>query len=188
MRRRVTRFQRGVTLIELVVSIVIVSVATIGLMTVVTAAVGRSADPMIESQATAIAQGYLDEIAQVGFCDPDFDPDGDPATGCPEECTASPCQTGCGGRAFAAESGRAEYDDVCDYAGLADDGARDRLDNGLAGLLDYRVDVTVRDSGVRLGDPALSADSGEVVRVEITVRHPALAVPYTVSTYQANLP
>ena len=54
--------QRGLTLIELVASIVIISVATIGLMAAVTAAVGRSADPMIQNQATAVGVAYMEEI------------------------------------------------------------------------------------------------------------------------------
>ena len=54
--------QRGLTLIELVASIVIISVATIGLMAAVTAAVGRSADPMIQNQDTAIGVAYMEEI------------------------------------------------------------------------------------------------------------------------------
>jgi MSHA pilin protein MshD len=187
----VTRARRhraaGVTLIELVASIVIVAVATIGLMTVVAATVGRSADPLVESQAQAVAQAYLEEIAQAAFCDPDFDPDSDPATGCRQECSASACQAGCGGTAFGSEGSRASFDDVCDYDALSDHGARDRLGAALAGLQEYTVDVRVRDQGITLGSPALASDAGQVLRVDVTVGHSALTVPYRVAIFRANV-
>lgn len=177
----------GVTLIELVASIVIVAVATVGLMTVVAATVGRSADPLVESQAQAVAQAYLDEVTQAGFCDPDYDPDGNPATGCRQECTASACQAGCGGSGFGAEGARAGFDDICDYAALNDVGARDRLGAALAGLGNYTVNVQVHDVGVALGSPALTSDAGQVLRVDVTVSHEALAEPYRVSVFRANV-
>ena len=74
--------QRGLTLIELVASIVIISVATIGLMAAVTAAVGRSADPMIQNQATAIGVAYMEEITLAPLCDPAYNPDGNASTTC----------------------------------------------------------------------------------------------------------
>ncbi|MGD9603589.1 MAG: prepilin-type N-terminal cleavage/methylation domain-containing protein [Gammaproteobacteria bacterium] len=178
--------QQGVTLVELVVSIVIVAVATVGLMMAVSATAGRSADPMVESQAGAIAQAYLDEVLQTGFCDPEFDPDGNPGTGCREECSVSACSGGCAGRSFSIEGTRARFDDVCDYDGLRDSGARDRSGAALADLADYQVSIDVRDLGIGLGDPALSSDAGEVLRVEVTVAHPALGVTYRVSGYRSN--
>ena len=51
----------GATLVELVLSIAIVGVAMAGLMAVVSGLIGRSSDPMIEHQAQAIAQAYLEE-------------------------------------------------------------------------------------------------------------------------------
>ncbi len=182
------RAVRGVTLIELIASIVIISVALVGLMVAVAAASGRSADPMIEAQAQAIAAAYVDEIAQTGFCDPSYDPDGDPATGCRAECVASPCRSGCGGAAFGAEAGRAAFDDICDYAGLRDSGATDRVGRALAGLEGYAVNVAVADSGVTLGNPALRADTGQVVRVDVTVTHAGLAQPLALSRYKTNVP
>lgn len=187
MTRGPRRQCAGVTLVELVASIVIVAVATVGLMTVVAATVGRSADPLVESQAQAVAQAYLDEIAQVEFCDPDYDPDGDPGTGCRQECSASACQAGCGGSGFGAEGSRAGFDDICDYDGLNDSGARDRLGAALAGLGDYTVDVRVLDAGVTVGSPALAADAGQVLRVDVTVSHDALSVPYRVAMFRANV-
>ena len=49
------RAQAGLSFIELVASIVIISVATFGLMLAVTSTVNRSANPMVETQAAAVA-------------------------------------------------------------------------------------------------------------------------------------
>lgn len=182
------RNQRGLTLIELVASIVIISVATVGLMAAVSAAVGRSADPMIQVQATSIAAAYLEEATLAPVCDPAYNPDGDSGTTCRSDCTTNPCSGGCGGSAFAPESGRAAFDDVCDYNGLSDAGAKDRQGNALAGLSGYTVNVSVLDgSGISLGSPALNASTGRVVRVEVQVTNPMLSPPVTLVGYRANI-
>jgi MSHA pilin protein MshD len=180
--------QRGLTLIELVASIVIISVATIGLMAAVTAAVGRSADPMIQNQATAIGVAYMEEITLAPLCDPAYNPDGNASTTCRNECNTNPCSGGCGGSVFGAEAGRSAYDDVCDYNGLSDSGAKDRQGNALTGLSGYTVNASVLDgSGISLGSPALTAASGRVVRIEVQVSHPMLSPSITLVGYKANL-
>lgn len=179
--------ERGVTLIELVASIVIISVATFALMTAISAVTAHSADPMITAQATALANSYLEEATLAGFCDPSYDPDHNPATTCRTECTVSACSGGCGGAAYGAESSRAGFDDVCDYDGIDDAGARDRDGNAITGLADYTVTVHVIDSGISLGAPALSANAGQVVRVDVAVDHAGLPAPIRLSAYKANV-
>ncbi len=181
------RHQRGVTFVELVAAIVIVAVASFGLMLALSGAVGRSADPMIETQAVAIARAYLDEATLAGFCDPAFDPDGDPATGCRQDCVASPCASGCGGAGFEAEAVRARYDDVCDYDGLDDAGARDRRGIALTELAAYRVRVDVRDSGISVGTPPLTGAAGQAVRVDVSVDHAGLGTPIVMSAWRTNV-
>lgn len=56
------QLQRGVTLIELVVSIVIITIAVGGVMALFVGTTSTSADPMIRAQQLAIAQSYMDEI------------------------------------------------------------------------------------------------------------------------------
>lgn len=181
------RLQGGFTLVELVTSIVIFSVATIGLMLAVSASLGRSADPMIEIQATAIAKAYLEEATRANFCDPSYNPDNNTATTCQADCTGRACASGCGGSAFGAESGRASYDDVCDYGGLTDVGPRNRAGSTLPALSSYTVSVQVLDTlAVSLGSPALAATAGQVVRVDVTVNHAALRAPIVMSAYKAN--
>jgi len=189
MRTRAPRAsQRGLTFIELVASMVIVSVATLGLMLAVSSAVGRSADPLIQEQATSVARAYLEEATLAGFCDPSFNPDGNAATTCRVECTGRPCASGCAGAVFGVETSRANYDDVCDYNGLSDVGARDRNGLSIARLAAYNVSVSVLDqSSVTLGSPALGASTGQIVRVEVSVSHNALSAPVRVTAYKANL-
>lgn len=68
-----TAAQRGITLIEQIVFVVIVSVGVIGLVSVMNPAIRASADPMVTKQFVAIAESLLNEILHQPFtwCDPD---------------------------------------------------------------------------------------------------------------------
>ncbi len=65
--------QRGLTLIELIMFIVIVGVALAGVLTVFNITTRSSADPMIRKQMLAIAEALLEEVQLQPFtwCDPD---------------------------------------------------------------------------------------------------------------------
>jgi MSHA pilin protein MshD len=54
--------QAGVTLVELVLSMVIISIALVGVLSVINLTVSHSADPVVQHQAIAIAESYLEEI------------------------------------------------------------------------------------------------------------------------------
>ncbi|WP_260292905.1 prepilin-type N-terminal cleavage/methylation domain-containing protein [Sedimenticola hydrogenitrophicus] len=152
--------QRGVTLIELVVSIVILSVAAAGIMMVMTRTVLSSADPMLREQATAIAQSYMEEILTQPLTDPD------------------------GGEVNGPEGGetRATYDDVWDYHGIANSaGALDQNGGSVAGLEGYNIAVAVSTAnlGPGAGSPA--------VRIAITVTHDGQAgINVPVVAYRLN--
>ncbi|MCC7412156.1 MAG: type II secretion system protein [Gammaproteobacteria bacterium] len=182
--KRVSRL-RGVTLIELIVSIVVLSVAITGIVLAVVSVTQRSADPMVQEQASAIAQAYLEEVMLRPFCDPDLDVDTDPATplACPIDCTGPVCGA-CRGAGAGTEAARPLYDDICDYDGLATSGAFDQTGAALPGLGGYQVTVEVVDSGVSLD--GLAADSGQAALINVTVSHPALDIPVTLSAYKAN--
>jgi MSHA pilin protein MshD len=110
------RENRGFTLIELVISIVVVSIALGGVLMAINYTVTHSADPMLQHQAVAIAESYMEEILLKPFADPDGVDD---------------------------EIDRVQFDDVDDYDGLNDNEARDQTDTPIAGLGDYTVAVTV---------------------------------------------
>jgi MSHA pilin protein MshD len=109
--------ERGFTFIEVIIAIVIIGIAVAGVLSVMNLTVSRSADPMIQEQAVAIAEAYLEEIRTKAFSDPDGSETGE---------------------------GRATYDDVEDYDGLTDTGAHDQNNQAITGLAGYTVQVTVQ--------------------------------------------
>lgn len=145
--------QGGVTLVELLVSIVIVSIAASTVLGVISMTTAASADPMIRHQAAAIAEAYLEEI----LLKPIDDPDG-----------------------VDGEAARADYDDLDDYDGLADAGARDQFGAPIAALADYRVAVSVGASGALPGVPGADA-----TRVDVVVTH-ANDVSFVLSGYRTR--
>jgi MSHA pilin protein MshD len=157
--------QAGLSLIELVMFIMVISLGLAGVLLVMNYTSRRSADPMIREQALLIAESYMEEILVKKFIDP---------TGG----TTRTCPT--------AEGGRTNYDNVCDYNGLSDVGARDQFGNAITGLENYNVAVTVSGgAGISLGPSTnLVANTGSVrvLRVDITVTHggvPDFSLPLT---------
>jgi MSHA pilin protein MshD len=64
--------QRGLTLIELIIFIVIVTVALTGVLMVLNVATQSSADPLVRKQMLTLAEGVLEEVQMQAFtwCDP----------------------------------------------------------------------------------------------------------------------
>lgn len=153
-------FGLGFTLIELVLAVAILSIGVVAFMNQVVNVTAHSVDPMLQQQAHAIAQSYMEEIFSQPFCDPDF------STSCRTACTSASACSVCN----AAEGSRSAYDAVCDYNGLADStGARDSSGALAGGLGAYNVSVVVDDSGVTLA--GLSSASGQLMEVTVTVTH-----------------
>lgn len=107
--------QSGVTLIELIVFIIVVSVALAGVLSVLNLTVARSADPVLFKQALAAADAMMEEILLKDFADP-----GGPA-----------------------EAGRATWDNVDDYNGYSSAGVFSPADLATPVLTDYNVAVQV---------------------------------------------
>lgn len=106
----------GVTLVELIISMLIISIALAGVLSVMNFTTGRSADPMLQHQAIAIAEAYMEEILLQGYENPDGGYEG---------------------------SDRDKFDDVDDYNGLHDESATDQDGNAIDSLGNYVIDVTV---------------------------------------------
>jgi len=94
--------QRGFTLIELIIFIVVVSAGLAGILSVMNTVVKSSADPMVRKQTIAIAESLLEEILLKEYCDPDT-----------LDTTTTPPTCGAKSR----ETTRNLYDDVDDYDG-----------------------------------------------------------------------
>lgn len=88
--------QRGMTLIELVVFIVVVSVGLAGVLSVFNVVVKGSADPLVTKQALAVADSLLEEILLKDFCDPSsvIEVTADTAIGSANLTAVSPATTG----------------------------------------------------------------------------------------------
>lgn len=70
MRRELAKGRRaaaGVTLVELIVSIVVISIGLAGVVLVMSRTTAASADPMVQHQAVAIAEAYMEEILSKDF-------------------------------------------------------------------------------------------------------------------------
>jgi len=148
--------QFGVTLIELVISIVILSIAVVGVLSALGTIVGRSADPMIREQSIAIAEAYLEEISLIQFA---------AVAGCP---------------VVPGAGGRANYSHICHYNGLSDAGARDQNGNAILGLESYDVTVSVNNSSGLGGLPL-----ADTLRIDVNVTGPT-AETFSLSGYRAN--
>jgi MSHA pilin protein MshD len=82
-RVRFMRRQAGISLIELIMFILIVSLGVTGILTVMNYTTAHSADPLLRKQAIAVAESLLEEIELQPFtiCDPD-DPNVTTGVGC----------------------------------------------------------------------------------------------------------
>jgi MSHA pilin protein MshD len=67
----IKRRQRGLTMVELIIFIIIVGVAVVGVLQVITLNTRNSADPARRKQALAIAEGLMEEVRLAPFtaCD-----------------------------------------------------------------------------------------------------------------------
>jgi MSHA pilin protein MshD len=112
--------QRGMTLLELIVTITVVAMAGAALMGTLSYLAGTSGGNMRQAQAQAIANAYLTEISAMSFLDPDGVAEG---------------------------SNRALWDNVMDYNNLNTPTATDKAGNA-SGNFQVRVNVVAGGLGV----------------------------------------
>ncbi|MDO3723189.1 type II secretion system protein [Marinobacter sp. chi1] len=160
------RRERGATLVELVITIVIISTAIAGVVGAFSLISGRSADPLNETRAVALAQLYMDEILTRKYDEQT------PQGGVPRYNGA--CSIGSEG----AES-RATFDDVDDYNGLTDTPPSSAL-SSLSGYSGFSVQVSVSCAGTEVGLAASQAK-----RIDLVVSAPDNR-DFTFSAYRAN--
>lgn len=124
------KLQRGMTLVELVITIVIIGIAAAALFTAMASITARSADPLLRQQSLAIAEAYLEEIELQAFA-PQANAACNPVRAC--------------------------FNDVRDYAGLSE-APRDAFGTAIADLAAYNVAVSVNGPDAWSGVQALRID------------------------------
>jgi MSHA pilin protein MshD len=150
----------GFSLVEAIIAIVILSIATVGVLLVYTSASRGSADALINKQALAVAEAMLEEIQLTAFDNPS------------------------GGFSGAAtQANWQNFDDVSDYNGFTTTGVF-TIDGvaAIPGLAGYDVAVTVVPtafSGIGAVDTKL---------ITVTVTNPAAGVTVNLAGYRINYP
>ncbi len=136
------RHQSGISLIELIMFIVIVSVALTGLLLVMNVTAKGGVDPLLHKQALAIAESLLEEIEVQDF---------------------SKSAGGFAGPYTLAN--RSQFDCITDYNGFATSGVY-HIDGTtpVAGLENYNISVAV--AGAALGN--IDAASAALITVTVT--------------------
>lgn len=143
-----SRTQRGISLIELIMFIVIISVSMVGILLVMNLVIGRSADPLIRKQALAVAESMLEEIELQALSG-----------------------TACVGT-LGANAARVNVSSVCDYNGYSTtNGIRDFSTNAqVSSLGSYNIASVAVTQIPTLGGTPITAGSG--VMITVTVADP----------------
>lgn len=143
--------QRGFSIIEVVVFIMIVSVALVGVLSVMNLTTQRSADPLVRKQAIAVAESMLEEVSLHDFTKQ--------AGGFPGPFT---------------QANRQYFDCVDDYNGFASVGGIYPIDSVtlIPGLTGYGVAVSVTNADLGPATSLITTASGKAKLITVTVTGP----------------
>lgn len=168
------RRQRGLSLVEVVVSMVVLAVGVVAVLSTFGVSLRGSVEPMLQKQMTAIAESLMSEILHRPFtyCDPD---DANAVTalsaaGCTGGAAASQEVLGptAGEQRLgvppAAPAPGTQFDNVGDYAGFSMTPVVDITGAGAAALAGYTASVAVTAVGGTYGVPA-----NDALQVAVTV-------------------
>jgi MSHA pilin protein MshD len=161
------RRQSGLTLIELIVFIVVITVGLMGVLAGINYSVRNSANPMLLKQQVAVAESLLEEIEKKPFtwCDPDDSAvsTANSYAGCTTPETSGP-QAG-----EDRYSQTTPFDNVIDYNGFSMTGIRTPISNTVInGLGSYNASVSVTTLDAAL-NPTNVATSIAALRIDVTV-------------------
>ena len=170
--RLTKRGMGGVSLVELIVFIVIVSVSVAGVLLAINTATRSGTDPMIRKNAIAIAEGMLEEVSLMPFtfCDAD-DPQVTTATS--SAVGAAGCTSAATVNAIGPEAGETRYasatpfDHVDDYSGFSMNPIVDITNTAIGTLTSYSATVSV--AATALGSIAATDAQGQANALLITV-------------------
>jgi MSHA pilin protein MshD len=146
----------GFSLIEMVITIVVIGIALTALTSSLFSGVGRNADPLWQAKATQLSQAYLDEILAMRY--QEDSPIGGGSVG---SCSINGAETGSG--IGGGESSRSLFDDVDDYHGLSE--SADFLDTTTSSSYSgYGVSIEVEC----VGPTNASANNSKLIAITIT--------------------
>lgn len=160
--------QRGLSLIEVVVFIVVLGIALAGMAVIYNQLTLASVDPVVRKQAVAIANSLMEEIQLRPFtlCDPDD----------PNVFTAPtpPCTTPevLGVEGAETRYGPTFFDNVSDYQPFDLPGSiQDINNNTIPELNGYSAEVRIAEASADF--PLGSVSAGAALRITVTVTGPA---------------
>lgn len=107
----------GFTLVELVITILVISISFVAIYSSIYGIMSASVDPMVARQGIAISESIMDEVKQKQF-----------SSG---SCPAAP-----------GSGNRSDYSYICHYNGLTLNGISDQEGNAISGLENYTTTVT----------------------------------------------
>ena len=165
----------GFTLIEMVIIILVLSLALTGITLLINRAVQQSPEALVQTRAMELAQSYLDEILHKRF-DEQTGQGGTPRCDSTDN-AAQPCS----GTLGSEEGARNAYDDVDDYHGLDDQPPITATGGNYDNYASYRVQISVSYAGSEIG---LSSNRG-AKRITVNVTTP-LGNVIPVSAYRVN--
>jgi MSHA pilin protein MshD len=156
---------RGFTLIETVMVIIIVGIAVAAIGTQFATNVSRSHEPLLRQQALAVANAYMDEILKKRWNSATPTGGGCVVTGsgnCTTPGAPAAAATGNDGQS------RAAFDDIDDYHGI-DEAPADSEGNAMPGYDNFNVTVEVTNPADATWN---GIDRLDVLQVDITVTTP----------------
>jgi MSHA pilin protein MshD len=163
--------ERGLSFVELLLFIIIISVCLAGVLAAINMGALHSADPMIRKQALAAAESLLEEIELQPFtyCDPD-----DPSA--PTAVSSAVGPTGCSAAGYSMDNtanwgagetryGPVFFDNVADYQNFSMAGTlNDIFQQASSSLSGYSASANVTQVGAGFGLP-----NADVLRIDVTV-------------------
>jgi MSHA pilin protein MshD len=160
--------ESGISLVELIMFIVIVSVALAGILLVMNVTNRSSADPLIRKQALAIAESLLEEVELMPFtyCDPD-----DPAAATAS--STADCTAPVGGEVLGVENDVSRYDAALPFDNVSDyHNFHMTAAGGIQDITNNTV-LTGYDALVTMTQPGLGGIAGaETLLIKVTVTGP----------------
>ena len=186
------RRQRGMSLIEVVVFIIVLGIGLAGMLVLFNQVTKASADPMVRKQALAIASSLLEEIElrSFTFCDPDDPKVYTAAAATATECTAAAYIENIGPETLPASVIETRYadprfDNVSDYDGFAMGfGAIRTIDDAtpIPGLGNYKVLASVQN--IAVNELGAGVPPTEALRITVTATHQQTSTVVTLQGYR----